>query len=111
MTTEDMLKTAQNLPLHDPARMALLEAFREIVGLRQSLAYANAALLASQTDRANLLCACARVAYGVGSAEDYSKVARAALAGLVDMAADGVDANATRHVSARSDDNVDVIVR
>jgi len=93
MTTEDMLKTAQNLPLHDPARMALLEALQEIVGLRLSLAYALAALLVSQTDRVNLFCACARIAYGVGNANDYSKTAKEAIAGLVDMAADGVDAN------------------
>jgi hypothetical protein len=92
MTTEALLKTAQNLPLHDPARVALLDAFVQLNGHKQALQYANAALLASQTDRANLLCACARIAYGVGSASDYSATARAAIAGLGDMAAESIDA-------------------
>lgn len=48
MTTEEMLKHAQGLPLHHPARMALLEAFRQIVELKQALAYANEALLAAK---------------------------------------------------------------
>ena len=90
MTTQDLLKTAQNLPLHDPARVALLDAYGYIVSLKQALDYANAALLAAQTDRSNLLCACARIAHGVGSADDYSATARAAIAGLCDRAAEEV---------------------
>ena len=77
MTTQDLLKAAQNLPLHDPARMALLDAFHQIVHL--------------QTDRANLLCACARIAHGCGNADDYSATAKAAIAGLCDRAAESVD--------------------
>lgn len=92
--TTDLLKTAQNLPLHDPARMALLDAFVAITAHKQALAYANAELLAAQTDRANLLCACARIAYGVGTPDSLVAAAKSAIAGLGDMAADGVDANA-----------------
>jgi hypothetical protein len=32
-----ILTAAQNLPLHDPARMALLDAYKQIVAMRQCL--------------------------------------------------------------------------
>ena len=91
MTTADLLKTAKNLPLHDPARMALLDAYGCIVSLKQALDNANAALMAAQTDRSNLLCACARIGHGCGNADDYSATARAAIAGLCDRAAESID--------------------
>jgi hypothetical protein len=34
---EDILKAAQNLPLHHSARIALLDAYKQIVELRQCL--------------------------------------------------------------------------
>ena len=114
MTPQDLLKTAQNLPLHDPARVALLDAYRQIVELRQALDYANEArggigslkrLIAEKNqqlddariDRSNLLCACARIGHGCGNAEDYSATARAAISGLCDRAAEEVDNPEVNH--------------
>lgn len=105
MTTTELRNIAANLPLHDPARAAVIEAVDAIsyaqarsVGLQQALAYANAALataraelLAAQSDRANLICALVRIAYGVGSADDYSRTAKDALAEIRDAGADSVD--------------------
>lgn len=91
MTTDELRTIAANLPLHDPARAALEAAANQITGLEQALAYANSTLMATQTDRANLLCAYARIAYGVGNADDYSATAKAAIAGLCDRAEESVD--------------------
>jgi hypothetical protein len=91
MKHTDLLRVAENLPLHDPAREALMDAHNMIVSLKQALDYANAALLAAQSDRANLVCACARIAYGVGTADDYSATAKAAIAAVSDPAAESID--------------------